>query len=304
MSIIGSWAKAMSKVVSSSFEVSSAISNHGGLLGDARESFIRDVLERFLPSNVVVGSGQIADSKEGLSKQIDIIIYRNDFPVLRTFGSGDVYLIEGVIATIEVKSALTKRNLIEALENGKSVRNLLPTILISSLNFYCNIAYENDFIDLSIPQKNSIMGMVLPPHYIFSYKGYKATSYANLLVAVNKWFCDLKGGELDATILPEVICTEGCVGIKNLSNQLGLMDSNCTFAVKADESPLRYLISSLLENIFARMGQQQLGQTGIQYNLLDYHITKDMEGGWKGTAVDPLGLEDPKLTIFRKFCSV
>ncbi len=136
MAIISKWARSIAKVLDTSFEVSSSIANHKTVLGDARESFIRDVLQRFLPRNISIGSGQIVDAEDGISRQIDLIIYRNDFPILRTFGSADVYLIEGVVATVEVKSQLNQPQLFEALENGKSVRNLKVSLLGESIDYH------------------------------------------------------------------------------------------------------------------------------------------------------------------------
>jgi hypothetical protein len=79
---------------------------HSVNLGGAREHFIKEILANFLPKNVVVGSGEITDGKHRSGQQ-DVIIYRSDFPVLSGFGSVNTYLIEGVIATIEVKSDLS-----------------------------------------------------------------------------------------------------------------------------------------------------------------------------------------------------
>ena len=168
MAIISKWAKSIARVLESSFSVSSTIASHSGVLGDARESFIRDVLKRFLPSNISIGAGQIIDSEGSISKQIDLIIYRNDFPTLRTFGSADVYLIEGVIATVEVKSQLNEKSLFEALENGKSVRNLKPSVLRHSLDEYSARIYGRDYQNLTVSQMNSVMGLVLPPAYVLS----------------------------------------------------------------------------------------------------------------------------------------
>ncbi|HWQ03956.1 MAG TPA: DUF6602 domain-containing protein, partial [Longilinea sp.] len=72
----------------------------------AREYFIKEVLLKFLPSSVVVGSGEITDG-DNRSGQQDIILYRADFPVIKGFNDVNLYLIEGTIATIEVKSDLT-----------------------------------------------------------------------------------------------------------------------------------------------------------------------------------------------------
>ena len=301
--------------------------------GDARESFIRDVLKRFLPNNISVGSGQVIDACGGISKQIDLIIYRNDFPTLRTFGSADVYLIEGVIATVEVKSKLDSDSLVQALDNGKSVRNLKPSVLGMSLDAYSEQIYQRSFSQLSIPQINSIMGLILPPAYIYAYRGYTQSSLEILRERLNQWH-NVPGnsGEQDVTLMPEVICTQGCVTLKNLNNMLKLpaasnadleacyrafnsthktkrskadfldifrsspgQEFHYGIGMKTSDAPLQYLISSLLEAVVSRIGYQQLGGTGIQYNLQKYHISPDMEGDWSGAAVNLTGVSDPKL---------
>lgn len=58
---------------------------------------------------------------------------------------------------------------------------------------------------------------------------------------------------------------------------------------------MQYLISSLLQTITTRIGYPQLGNTGIQYNLLNYHLSAEMEGGWSGAAVNFIKVADPKL---------
>lgn len=333
MAIINNWAKSIARVLETSFSVSSSIANHSTVLGDARESFIRDVLKRFLPSNISIGSGQIVDNEGGISKQIDLIIYRNDFPTLRTFGSADVYLIEGVVATVEVKSQLNDKSLVEALENGRSVRNLRPSLLKASLDDYSTRVFGKPHSELSIPQYNSLMGLVLPPTYVYGYRGYTESSLEDLRGSLNRWHnVPNSAGELDITLMPEVIATQGCVSLKNLSNFLQLphagaedleacrqsfnqamntdlgkqafyanfrANENARFdyglALKTSDTPLQYLISSLLETVISRIGHQQLGGTAIQYNLLRYHMTEEMEGGWSGAAVNVTSVRDPKL---------
>ena len=147
-----------------------------------------------------------------------------------------------------------------------------------------------------------------------------------------------RAGELDVTLMPEVIATQGCVTLKNLNNHLALprpgaadleacrqsyntamsssmskqeffgcfRESNAEsfdygIAIKAYETPLQYLISSLLEAVTSRIGYQQLGGTAIQYNLLKYHLTEEMEGGWSGAAINLTRVRDPKLDLAGKF---
>ena len=336
MSIINKWSVSIAKLINSSFEVSSSISNHATILGDSRENFIRDILEKFLPSNVIIGTGQIIDSFDNMSKQIDIIIYRNDFPILRTLGSSDIYLLEGVIATVEIKSRLNEEKLFEALENCKSVKDLRVGCMKPSVDNFTEKVYDKSADKLNIREQNSIAEMMLPQTFIFSYLGYKQSSLDKLIKSINKWHVPADtNGEQAILCLPEIIATEGCVAVKNHNNFLELeqanendlkayldelnkfksltMDDfhtlldydskgfNFGMAVKKDDYPLVYLISLLLECIFTKIGHQQLGQTGIQYDLTDYHTYFESNEEWKGAAVNIVKESDPKLDMMEKY---
>src|SRR5690349_2284749 len=108
------------------YNLNSLTFSHPTNLGSAREHFIGDVLTKFLPESVVVGSGEIIGGGKRSGQQ-DLIIYRSDFPVITGFGSVNTYLADGVIATIEVKSDLTTGNpngLTGAFSNIKKVLEL------------------------------------------------------------------------------------------------------------------------------------------------------------------------------------
>ena len=70
-SAIDDWIKTISKMIKVSYEVGASVSDHSTILGDARESFIRDILEKFLPSSISIGSGQIIDQNGKRSKQVE-----------------------------------------------------------------------------------------------------------------------------------------------------------------------------------------------------------------------------------------
>lgn len=373
VSIIDKWASAVAQVASKAFEVSAAISNHSSILGDARESFIRDVLSKFLPATVHVGTGQIVDAQGKSSKQIDVIIYRKDFPILRSFGNADVYLIEGVLATVEVKSTLTKAKLAEALENGRSVKNLRVGIVPDSIDMFCQAAFAKSYVDLNALELNSLSTWLLPPHYIFAYQGYPETQAYLLAKHVDAWTrgplnaelgtasdtteptyfsakddvaeptnvsvrldlsanaedftavdeqvesCDVDSttdeeraefrrilselmlndasefDEMDPSVLPHIIATHGTVGVLNLNNVLGLENEKYAFGVRAEQNPLRVLISHLLMAIFERTGWHRLGATGIQYALDDYaKISSHGDANWIGCVENYHGIRDAK----------
>ena len=105
--------------------------DHNGLVGRAREIFVKELLLPVLPPYVVLGSGKIADSEEGLSREVDVVIYSAATlpPFLLETGFG-VYPAEACIYAIEVKSTLTAEELRNAVEKARALRKLhyLPSV--------------------------------------------------------------------------------------------------------------------------------------------------------------------------------
>lgn len=91
----------------------------------SRNNFVKLVLNNLLPPTLHIGRGVITDGTT-YSTLHDIILYRSDFPVLQFFGQ-NLYLIEGVVATIQLKTNLTEgspNQLMKALEESMSVLTL------------------------------------------------------------------------------------------------------------------------------------------------------------------------------------
>ncbi len=106
-----------------------ANSGHSLHKGTPREAFISQYLESHLPSNVAIGTGEIIDanSKPGASRnQYDIVIYKRSFPKLDFGGGISGFLIESVIATIEVKSTLTQEEFGVAAKSAHNCKQLVP----------------------------------------------------------------------------------------------------------------------------------------------------------------------------------
>jgi hypothetical protein len=98
----------------------SAGQNASNNLGKNREYFCNNFLATVLPPKLIIKSGEIWDSKNLKTGQLDTIITRDDAPSLE-FGSDNAYLAEGVFAVIEVKSNLDRSKIIEA---GNSLINV------------------------------------------------------------------------------------------------------------------------------------------------------------------------------------
>jgi hypothetical protein len=94
---------------------------HTGLKGRAREIFVNDLLTPFLSPNLGTCTGIIVDSSGGNSFQTDIIIYdKTLIPSLMFTPEEGIVPIESVLATVEVKSSLTREEL------RKSIKMLTP----------------------------------------------------------------------------------------------------------------------------------------------------------------------------------
>ena len=94
--------------------------------GELRELFVSGVLKKFLSSQFDVGSGIIINHRGDQSKQTDIVIY--DTRILPPFikeQSIGVYPAESVIATLEVKSYLHKKDLESAESAAYHLHNVI-----------------------------------------------------------------------------------------------------------------------------------------------------------------------------------
>lgn len=123
--------KAHMDAVENQLVVTSQIpSNAGHTLhkGTPREAFIKTYLEGHLGANVAIGSGEIIDasSKPGdPRRQYDIIVYRENYPKLDFGGGINGFLIESVIATIEVKSILDQAGIDQAVGAAYEAKSLV-----------------------------------------------------------------------------------------------------------------------------------------------------------------------------------
>jgi hypothetical protein len=96
--------------------------SHPGVKGKVREILVADLLRPLLPADLGIGSGQIIEAKTGrLSKEQDITLYdRSIVPPITFDVAHAIVPIEAVLYTIEVKSKLTKAELIKATKAQRS----------------------------------------------------------------------------------------------------------------------------------------------------------------------------------------
>jgi hypothetical protein len=98
---------------------------HPGEVGRSRENVLREFLESFCPRGFEFGTGFVFDAHGRMSRQQDIIIYRNSYHPIFNIGGIHHYPVESVVAVIEVKSNLDSRASInDALNCIASVKGL------------------------------------------------------------------------------------------------------------------------------------------------------------------------------------
>lgn len=88
---------------------------HAGLRGQFRESFLARALRPWLPCGMELGTGVIVDVK-GTQREVnedDIIIYAPDLlPAVLPIVERNIFLLDAVVAHIEVKSTLSPDSLL------------------------------------------------------------------------------------------------------------------------------------------------------------------------------------------------
>lgn len=95
--------------------------------GAPREAFVREFLVGHLGARAAIGTGEIIDANSharDTRNQIDIAVYKSEFPKIDLGGGIHAFLAESVIATIEVKSTLTKNGLEKAVRSAAAVKTL------------------------------------------------------------------------------------------------------------------------------------------------------------------------------------
>lgn len=105
----------------------SSVFQHLGERGRNEEQRVRNFLWQVLPRRFSVGSGVVVSSNKalGASSHMDVVIYDefDNAPLHRELAS-NVYPVEMVYATVEVKRLLEKKNLAKILSDIQKIRVL------------------------------------------------------------------------------------------------------------------------------------------------------------------------------------
>ncbi len=116
--------------------------DHWGEDGRYKEIILSHVLRAHLPVNVSVGTGFVINGEEHTG-QIDIIIYRNDYPLL--FKQDDFVIAspESVLGIIEVKSKIWSGKLSEIIDKSTENRRIIGKEIFNGI-----FAFESDILNI------------------------------------------------------------------------------------------------------------------------------------------------------------
>ena len=84
-----------------------SIAKHAVNLGTARESLIANFLKQNLPEYISYHTGEVFDSVDNRSGQIDIVLHPITAPKINLYNAINIFPSESVLAAIEIKSNLT-----------------------------------------------------------------------------------------------------------------------------------------------------------------------------------------------------
>lgn len=160
----------MDAVENSLVHISQIPANAGHSLhkGTPREAFIKEFLEAHLSSNVAIGTGEIIDSNsppKAQRNQYDIVIYKTNYPKLDFGGGISGFLIESVVATIEVKSLLDKTGIDQSVRAANNAKSLVPNINKSFSTGWIPPKVINYVVAYTGPaQMNTVHGWIVNSH--------------------------------------------------------------------------------------------------------------------------------------------
>lgn len=109
-------------------------SRHWGEEGRFKEAILKNIIKKFIPNNISVGTGFIvgSDKENDVSRQLDIILYDNTCPVLFSEGDFIITTKKNVKGIIEVKSRITPASLsqvVQQFEESVNMLGLLPSFI-------------------------------------------------------------------------------------------------------------------------------------------------------------------------------
>jgi len=189
-----------SKKIESDME-DSKLFTHTGQIGTFRENIIQKFIRPFLPDCYSIGSGQIFDQKDNMSKQIDLVLYDQLFSnVLFKNNETKLFPFESVYGTIEIKSMLTSDELVKSIDNIISVKELEreDSDMMDIMPHIGNLISKSkkNLISYDTDKANNLLGVV------FCYDGI---SKEKCIEKLNEMYKKRKDSKQDTNHLPDFI---------------------------------------------------------------------------------------------------
>ena len=160
----------MDAVEASLVQTSRVPANAGHTLhrGTPREAFIKQFLEGHLSANVAIGTGELIDATSqprGSRNQFDIVIYKKNYPKLDFGGNVSGFMIESVVATIEVKSLLDQAGISQSVGAARNAKALNPNVVKSFSSGWIPPKVLNFVVAYDGPaQLGTVHGWILNAH--------------------------------------------------------------------------------------------------------------------------------------------
>jgi hypothetical protein len=266
--VLVNWFDGMESVLEAEAKVAGLL-DHASTIGQAREFLVTRVLRALLPTGVHIGSGKIIDAAGNASRQVDIIVYDHRFPMMRLEG-GALYFVEGVIATIEVKSTVNTAELRGALENCKSVleRGVHGEHREEAARQMEVHTRLGGILPADAEQRFKYR--IQPATYIFAFNS--ALTFDTTAKAIKDWWNEMgcrNSGYFP--LLPRVIVAGGTVGVVNDGRfKLGAgHGTDHVAAIFETTRRFRWLAVHLMDTVNQRLGVRNFGEN-FDYRISDY----------------------------------
>jgi len=113
------------------------VGTHGPTIGAGHEVLLRSFLRDYLPTWVTVAHGMVRDHTGAMTGQIDLLIFNStQFAPLYRIDDFVVIPPEAVVATIEVKTSVNKRDFAHAMQQLARNKVIAPSALTGLFIFH------------------------------------------------------------------------------------------------------------------------------------------------------------------------
>ena len=167
----------------------SKIVQHSASKGALREFLLKEIIRPFLPKRYGLCNGECFDSHDGLSKQLDAIVYDDLFSYAVPMGDYYMMPFESAYGEIEVKSMLNKEAFFESIDNIASFKSLIKETP-EDCQILPNLAIEIDGV------KWNKTGFTKPFGVVFAYDSVEPKT-------VLKYFHEIK--PMNPSLMPDMI---------------------------------------------------------------------------------------------------